>query len=221
MRHHARIACVLLLLLGMPLLASTASAGGSFEFLWNSSSVNSDNQWFLHLAVGDYGYPRTVIEPVLPRLRYVESDLPVVLFLARESGRSVNFIVDLRSQGLSWSVIFGRVGVPYDVLFVGIDRDPGPPYGRAWGHWRKHPKKYRFSDAEICGLVNVQTAHHVSGLSSFDVARARGQGKSCASLVASKRGRPHHGGPAKAETGGGHSPSHGKSGKGNKGKGNA
>lgn len=218
MRNHSISAFGLLLLLSLSLLARPASAGSSFEFLWNSSSVDDDDEWFLHLAVNNYGYPRTVIEPVVPRLRYVEADLPVVLFLAHQSGRPVDFIVNLRSEGLGWSVIFTRVGVPYDVLFVGIDRDPGPPYGKAWGHWKKQRKHFRPSDDVICGLVNVQTAHRVTGLSSFDVARARGHGKSFASVVAEKKGRPRHdgssgkgnGGAPGAKKGGGH----GKEGKG-------
>jgi hypothetical protein len=143
-------------------------------------------------------------------------DYPL-LFLARESGRSVSFIVDLRSQGLGWSVIFSRVGVPYDVLFVGIERDPGPPYGKAWGYWRKHPKRLRLSDDEICGLVKVQTAHHVSGLSAYEVARARGQGRSCASLVAERNHRPHHGGSPGNAQGYEGGAGHGKGGKGNRG----
>ncbi len=182
-----------LLVAGVALSSAPARAGTSFEFLFSSNSVTDDSQLFLHLAVGDYGYPRSAIEPCLPRLRYVEEDLPVVLFLAHQSGRPVDFIVGLRSQGLSWAVIFSRVAVPYDVLFVGIDRDPGPPYGKAWGYWRKNPKKMRLSDDDVRGLVQVQVGHRVSGVSSFELARSRGKGKSVAVVVADKKGRPHKG----------------------------
>ena len=181
-----------LLLLGcLFLITHPAKADTSFEFLFSSSSVTNDNQFLLHLAVGNYGYPRHVIEPVLPRLRSVEEDLPVVLFLAAASGRSVEFIVALRSESLAWSAIFTRVGVPYELLFVGIDRDPGPPYGKAWGHWKKNPKKVAFSDEEIVGLVAVQTGHRLTGLSPFEIAQARGRDKSVALIVADKKGRPH------------------------------
>ena len=216
----------ILLLVSVSLSAAPARASASFEFLWSSSNVTNDDQFFLHLAVGNFGYPRTVIEPCLPRLRYVEEDLPVVLFLARESGRPVEFIVDLRSGGLSWAVIFDRVAVPYDVLFVGIDQDPGPPYGKAWGYWRKHPRRLRLSDGDVRGLVQVQVGHQVIGAPAFELARARGHGKSIAVVVADRKGRPHkseggsvaRGAGKSGEKGHGKGASHGKGGKSGKGK---
>jgi hypothetical protein len=179
------------LIAGLSLASLPASAGVSFDFLFSASSVSDDNQYFLNLAVGNYGYPRTMIEPVLPRVRYVEQDLPVILFLADISGRPIDAIVDLRAGGLGWSVVFSRVGVPYDVLFVGLERDPGPPYGKAWGHWKKNPKRLALSDSDIASLVNVQVGHRVTGISAYEIARARGQGKSIATVVADKKGRPH------------------------------
>jgi hypothetical protein len=191
MKNPSKRAIPMLFLGSLFLVAPPAEADTSVEFLFSSSSVTNDNQFFLHLAVGNYGYPRTVIEPVLPRLHHVEEDLPVVLFLAKASKRPVDFIVGLRSESLSWSVIFTRVGVPYDVLFVGIDRDPGPPYGNAWGYWKKNPKKLKLSDDDIVGLVNVQIGHRVTGLAALDIAQAQGRGASVAVVVADKKGRPH------------------------------
>jgi hypothetical protein len=207
MKRLLSAACGLSMLVNLSMLASPAraSTSGSFEFLFNSDRATSDNQYFLHLTVGSYDYPRTVIEPVVPRLRYVDDDLPVVLFLAHESGRPVDTIVDLRARGFSWSVIFGRVGVSYDVLFEGFDGDPGPPYGRAWGYWRSHhhSRRARFSDADICGLVAVQTGHRLTGVPVMDVCRARGRGEKVAFYVADRKGRHHHGGPGSDEDRGG------------------
>jgi hypothetical protein len=171
-----------------------ARAGASFDFLFSVDRVNDDNQFFLNVAVSNYGYDRVVLEPILPRLRYVEADLPVVLFLAHECGRPPGYIVDLRAQGLSWSVIFTRVGVPYEVLFAGIDRDPGPPYGNAWGYWRKNPRRARLSDNDITGLVQVQIGARAARMAPFELARVRGQGRSVAVVVAEKHGRPYHAG---------------------------
>ena len=110
--------------LAMTAGALPARAATSFDFLFSMDSVNNDRQYFLNLTVDQYGYRRADLEPVLPRLSYVEVDLPVVLFLSRQSHRSVDYIVGLRARGLSWSAVFTRVGVPMDVLFVGIDQDP-------------------------------------------------------------------------------------------------
>lgn len=169
-----------------------ARAGVSFDFLFSMDRVSDDHQFFLNVAVSNYAYDRVVLEPILPRLRYLEADLPVVLFLAHECGRPPGYIVDLRARGLSWSVIFTRVGVPYDVLFAGIDRDPGPPYGNAWGHWRKSPRAVRLNDGDIAGLVQVQIGARAAHMRPFEMARARGQGRPIAVVVAEKRGRPYH-----------------------------
>jgi len=201
MRHLtsklAPVALVLALLVGT---GPAANAGASFDFLFSMNNVSDDDQYFLNLAVSNYGYDRRILEPVLPRIRYVEIDLPVILFLAKESGRPVDFIVDLRARGLSWSVIFTRLDLPVDVLFVGIDRDPGPPFGRAWGYWRKNPRGVRLSDADVTGLVQLQIGARTSGLAPFELARARGQGKRVVALVAERKGRPYHQGkPAHAK----------------------
>lgn len=76
----------------------------------------------------------------------------------------------------------------------GIDRDPGPPYGNAWGHWRKDPRRVRLSDSDIAGLVQVQIGARAARMGAFDLARARGRGRSVAAVVAEKRGRPYHAG---------------------------
>lgn len=180
------------LALALSAMPGPAKAATSFDFLFSMDRVSNDNQFFLNVAVDNYGYSRRDLEPVLPRIRYVEADLPVVLFLAHECGRSPRYIVDMRSRGLSWSVIFNRVGVPYDVLFVGFDRDPGPPYGNAWGHWKRNRRGVRLSDRDIVGLVQVQVGARAARLRPYEMARHRGQGRSIAYVVADKHGRPYH-----------------------------
>jgi hypothetical protein len=167
-----------------------ASAATSFEFLFSSGSVRNDSQYFGHLAVNDYGYSRRTIEPLLPRIRYVEADLPTILFLAHESGRSPRYIVDLRSRGMGWMDISRRCGVSVDVLFSGFDRDPGPPYGRAWGHWRNRAG-FRLSDREFQDLVQVQLGSRWTGYRPYQVIQYRRQGRSVPVLVAERRGRPY------------------------------
>lgn len=186
-------------------LASATPASAGFDFLFSASHVSNDNELFLNLTVSNYGYPRTVVEPLLPRIAYVEADLPVILFLAQRSGRPPVFFVDLRAGGASWSVIFGKVGIPMDVLFVGIDRDPGPPYGKAWGHWKKDGRRVVLSDADVQGLARVQVGGRVSGLATYELARG-GSSSAVATRVADKKGRPHESGKvakgSKVEKGG-------------------
>ncbi len=181
----------LILALALCAVPLPARAGASFDFLFSMDHVSNDRQMFLNVAVSNYGYDRVALEPVLPRLQYVEADLPVVLLLAHECGRPPAYIVDLRAEGLSWSVVFSRLGVRPDILFDGIDRDPGPPYGRAWGYWRKNPRGVRLSDSDIVGLAQVQIGARAARLAPYDIARARARGTPIEVTVAEKRGRPY------------------------------
>ncbi|HZN02867.1 MAG TPA: hypothetical protein VFD06_04705, partial [Candidatus Polarisedimenticolia bacterium] len=97
----ARLGFVLVLSLAA---ASPAGAATSFDFLFSMDRVHNDNQYFLNLAVSNFGYQRPALEPLLPRVRYVEADLPVVFFLQHASGWPLPNLVDLRAQGASWSV---------------------------------------------------------------------------------------------------------------------
>jgi len=188
--------------------ATPAAAGTPFEFLFSPDQVSNDHQLFLNLAVSNSGYDRAVLEPVLPRIQYVEADLPVVLFVARQSGRPVEAIVDHRTRGLTWGGIFTKFHVSPDVLFVGIDQDPGPPYGNAWGYWKKNRSANQLRDDDIRGLVQIQMGSRWAGVSPYELARARSQGKSVVTFVADKHGRPFQGGGQGKETG--HGKQHGK-----------
>ncbi len=193
MKHRSLLMSGLILGLALCAAPIPAHAGASFDFLFSMGRVSNDRQIFLNVAVSNYGYDRVELEPVLPRLQYVDADLPVVLFLAHECGRPPGYIVDLRARGLAWSVIFTRVGVRPDVLFYGIDRDPGPPYGHAYGYWRKDPRGVRLSDNDIAGLVQVQIGARAARLAPYEIARGRGRGERVEYMVAEKRGRPYRG----------------------------
>ena len=177
---------------GMALLlaAAPALARTSFDFLFSTASVTNDHQLFLNLAVSNSGYGRAALEPVLPRVRDVD-DLPVILFVAEQCGRPPEYIVDLRSRGLSWSVIFSQLRVSPDALFVGIDRDPGPPYGRAWGYWRRDRSISRLSDGDVRQLVEVQVGSRSAGAPPYELAQAHRRGQSIPTYVAEKHGRPY------------------------------
>ena len=144
---------------------------------------------FLNLAVSNSGYGRAALEPVLPRIQNFDEDLPVVLFVAQQCGRPPEYIVDLRSRGLSWSVILTKVHVSPDALFVGIDRDPGPPYGRAWGSWRRHRSATYLSDDDIRQLVQVQIGSRCARTSAYELAHAHSRGRSIPTYVAERHGR--------------------------------
>jgi hypothetical protein len=203
-----RILAVALLAAAALGAAAPACASSRFDFLFDPARVIDDHQYFLNRDVLDFGVPRPVIEPVLPHMRYLESDLPVALFLSRASGQPLNVIVNLRIGGLPWCDVFQRVHVQPDVVFVGIDRDPGPPYGKAYGYWKKRGHAVRLSDGDIQGLVGVQVGHRLAGESPYDLACARGRGRTVVAAVAEKGGR-HGKGPHGNGNGNGNSQGHG------------
>lgn len=195
--------------------ATRPASAGSFDFLFNMDHVHNDTQYFLNLAVSNYGYQRPVLEPLLPRVRYVESDLPVLIYLQQASGWPLPQLVDLRAQGASWSVIFTRVGVPQSVLFEGIPDDPGPPYGNAWGYWKKSPRGARIPDRDVCDLVRIQMASRWVGAPQYDIARGYAHGVTAPIYVAEKKGRPYHGGGGDSQgEDEGHHDGHGEGGHG-------
>jgi hypothetical protein len=173
--------------------AASAVAGGSPAYLFNAGDVDDDTELFLNLTIRSYGYPRGTVETIVPQLSVVEADLPVVLFLARETGCSPQRIVKLRSAGLTWSDIFDRLEMPADILFVGLSRNPGPPYDKAWGFWRKHGRRAAIADDDVVELARLQIAHRLLGLPTFDLARFCRGGKPVAGVVADRKGRAWRG----------------------------
>lgn len=177
--------------LALALAAASPADAGIFDHVFVSASVTSDRQLFVHLAFKDSGADRAVVEPLLPRLHNVDVDLPVILFLAGRSGRPVDGVIALRVKGLGWDSVLRELGLSYDVLFVGLDSDPGPPYGKAWGYWKKNPRGVRLADGDFFALVELQLGGRLSGVGSFELARARAAGTPVVVFVADKHGRPH------------------------------
>jgi len=128
-------------------------------------------------------------------------DLAVVLFISKHSGRSLDELYALRQQrGLTWWEISVRFGVPAEVWFVPVRRDPGPPYGKAYGHWKKHKhdrgERVVLTDADLRNLVAVRMVHEYYGV-SVDVAMEwRSSGRDLRGLMTDeyekRHGKPYH-----------------------------
>ena len=182
------------------LLAAAIPAGAytQYDYLFEPAACHNDNQMFLNLAVTDSGVARLTLEPLLPRIRSVDSDLPVLLFLTRQSGRPIGAVVDLRSRGYSWARIFDDLGVRYDPLFTDYSADVSPRYRTVWTTWRTRPAALHLTDYQVRDLVQVQYGHRLTRAPVVEVVRAR----TPVAFVAERRGRafsrvgvpPGHGG---------------------------
>ena len=82
-------------------------------------------------------------EPLIVRLLEAgapDEQLPVLGHLARELGQTPERIFELHRSGLSFLDISLRFGRGPEIFYVPLAVDPGPPYGKAWGYYKKTPR---------------------------------------------------------------------------------
>ena len=143
-------------------------------------SADQDGIKSFHLAIGEhYGVKEKEVIVVRER-RIPEEDLPVVFFLAKHAGVTSSVIVKLRLKGNSWTQIAAQFGLSAELFYVKFNGNPGPPYGKAWGHYKKHKRadwhKVKLVDADIINLVNLKFAVAHYGYTPNDVVKMRAKG---------------------------------------------
>jgi len=197
------------------LAAPPVQAGWDID-LGASVRLGDDVDLYLAISSRYFDKDRTVVDKYAARYANPD-DLAVALFISQRSGRSPDYIFSLYRQGHSWWNISIRVGLPADVWFVEVERKPGPPYGKAYGHWKKHKrhKHYRMalSDDDIRHLTAVRMIHEYWGVPVELAMEWRSSGDNLRSIMSVEYER-RHGKPSS------HSKSDSNSGnKGNQGKG--
>ncbi|HYV18518.1 MAG TPA: hypothetical protein VFC25_05770 [Verrucomicrobiae bacterium] len=170
------------------LLAAAAGAGSAVpasaatDLFYDASlglKISDDARFFLNMTNRYYGSQQQAV-PVLERCANPDLDFPVVMFLAQVSGKRADAVLSLRRKGISWSEVMVRLQVQPDRLFVGLDRDPGPPYGHAWGHYKQQrgEEKARFDveDRTVQDLVRLQIASGALRVSPYTIVSERQRG---------------------------------------------
>ena len=145
--------------LALPALLLTPAFGVDRAEAQTAFSVSASIGDF-HVAVANY-YRVPEREVIVIRERRIPDDeIPVVLFIAQRASVSPQRIIDLRLRGDSWWDISVRFGLGPEVYYVPVAVAPGPPYGRAYGHYKKHPrnqwKVIVLNDADIVNLVELR-----------------------------------------------------------------
>ncbi len=154
--------------------------------------LHDDARVFLNVTNDYFTPPPAVAVELVKRCPVPQDDYPVVLLLARASKRPAEEILRLRLDYMSWSDIMFRLNVSPAVLFAGIDRDPGPPYGKAWGTWRKRPRGERLAirDRDVIELAKIQVAAGYHRVSPYTIITEHNKGVTVEHYVAQKnRGR--------------------------------
>jgi len=138
-----------------------------------------------YLAVGDHYRvaPRVVVD-LRTRYGLLDEELPVVFFLAARAHVGPQAVIDLRLRKQSWFGIALHFGLSPEIFFVpvGLERI-GPPYGNAYGYYRKFGRRgdwKRFSprDGEVVDLVNLRFLSEYHRLAPDEIIGLRGRGQS-------------------------------------------
>ncbi len=152
--------------------------------------------------------PAVVVD--LERRRLPEDDVSVLLFLSQHSGMAPAMILKWRVAGDSWWVITQRLRLdPVAVYYVPIPDHvhPGPPYGKAYGHYRKHPQgkqkksslreaaeqrqAFVFDDDDIRNLVQLRLVSGHYGYRAEEVMQRRERGELFNRMIKTEYERKH------------------------------
>lgn len=185
---------ILSFVLGATLVSTRAQAQTAFSV---AASVGD-----FHVAVSNY-YHVPQREVILVRERRIRDDeLPVVFFIAQRARVAPATIVDLRLRGLSWWDISVRYGIGPEVYYVPVAVAPGPPYGKAWGHYKKKPKKQWntivLSDDDVVNLVQVRFISDHYHIAPERVIESRGKHRDYVTVHREVSGRNKKAGSAAA-----------------------
>jgi len=122
-----------------------------------SAAFSGDGLRSFYFAIGNYyQVPEREVDVVRVRALPPE-EVPVAFYVAQRARVSPTVVVDLRRRGVSWADIALHFNFGPDIYYF----QDGPPYGKAYGYWRKHPPR----DAEVIDAVNVHFLseyHHVA-----------------------------------------------------------
>lgn len=123
-------------------------------------SITDEGIKSFYLAIGEhYRVPEQQVVVVREK-RIPDEELPVVFFLATRANVGPDVIVALRLGGKSWLEIVRHYKLSPEIFYVEVTQVSGPPYGRAYGYFKKHPRsKWRemeLSDVDVVNLVNLK-----------------------------------------------------------------
>jgi hypothetical protein len=145
-------------------------------------SITDGKLQSFYVAVGDHyrAAPRAVVD-LRTRYRLLDEELPVVYFLAARAHVGPQVVIDLRLGKRSWFDIAIRLGLSPEIFFVPIGAATvGPPYGNAYGHYRKYGHagdwgKIVLLDREVIDLVNLRFLSEYHGLAPDAIIALRGR----------------------------------------------
>jgi hypothetical protein len=147
-----------------------------------ASVVDGKLARFSFAVSSHYGVPEPEVVRFRQRYRLPDEDLPVLFFLAARARVAPSAVMELRAGGLSWLDITFHYGLTPEVFYVPVTaKQVGPPYGNAYGYYRKYRagrewRKIALSDREVVDLVNLRFLSEYHGVPPETVMGMRGRG---------------------------------------------
>jgi hypothetical protein len=134
-----------------------------------------------YFSISDYyRVPETRVVDFRNRYRMHDEELPVIFFLASRAHADPRVIIDLRMRKrMSWLDITFHFGLTPEIYYVPVKR-VGPPYGKAYGYYKKHGKDYRkvvLADNDVVNLVNLRFMSDYHGIAPEVIMDKRGKGE--------------------------------------------
>jgi len=155
-----------------------------------------------HVAVSNY-YRVPERDVIIVRDRRIrEDEIPVVFFIAQQAHVASATIVDLRLRGLSWWDISVRYRLGADVYYVPISGRPGPPYGKAYGHYKRPRSQWKaivLSDEDVVSLVQLRFISEHYHVAPDRVIEMRSRNTSFVAVLHEASGRAKKGENGKSE----------------------
>jgi len=136
-----------------------------------------------YLGVQDYYKVPERETHVIRERRLPDDEMPVAFFMARRARVAPSEVIEMRLQGRSWMDISNRYRLAPDIYYVPVrDEKLGPPYGRAYGHY-KHGRgrrrfEGRFSDEDVVNMVNLRFLSERYKIPPDRIIRMRSEGRS-------------------------------------------
>ena len=171
-RYAIQFAAILFLM-----SAATASA----QNVSTGISITNGELSGFYFAIGDYyRVPEARVVYVRDHYHIHDEELPVVFFIAARAHVDPQVIIDLRiHRGMSWLDITFHYGLTPEIFYVPVTR-VGPPYGNAYGHYKRHRNNYRnviLMDDDVINLVNLRFMSEYHGVAPEVIMDKRGKGE--------------------------------------------
>jgi len=139
-----------------------------------------------YLEVGEFFKTSPADVKLVRNERIPDDEIAVVLYIAQRTGIRPEAIIQVRRLKKSWCEIAVHYGMSPAMFYVPLSIDPGPPYGKAYGHYKRHGKsewkKINLDDEDVINLVNLRFVSGYYKVSAEEIVRARCAGKSFATI---------------------------------------